>query len=369
MAFIKNYIAFFFNFILEAIKAFHYNFILLQICLHRSNFLVLIQMSHSAAATPVEERGSSADGMVQAATEPSTPTSSKFSTHSLPRHHSSSRPTPPCTSTIPRSKIVRVTSDPTLSPCVERRRFEYLDDPEPGTGPPPKPSRVPSLVGEPSGSGTRGGVYHASGSDSGNGSGDSVQSSADTADAMSVSMRGSVGVVIKNPSRSYSPPESVEPELEPASAFDLDNFGTLLLPTLENKPLDSTALQGVKMMLAETGPRLIANHLTKVDLELAHAAGSSQSPPDLGLGVNSGIELCALPHGHQLRLDLIERYVMNPRGLTWLCHAALEPLLTKETHRHKFLRVSSQHFPTVFTYRGDMIYFSTFHIEGHFENL
>jgi hypothetical protein len=28
----------------------------------------------------------------------------------------------------------------------------------------------------------------------------------------------------------------------------------------------------------------------------------------LGLGISCGIELCTLPHGHQLRLDLIERW-------------------------------------------------------------
>lgn len=258
----------------------------------------------------LEERGSSADGMVQA----TTPDSSKFSSHSLPRQHHGTPRQAPVTSTMPRSKIVRVTSDPTLSPCLERRRFGYMEEPDPTGGPPPKPSRVPSMMPDSAASSTntvpRGvGVYHASGSDSGNGSGDSVQSSADNTDAMSVStlQRSAVGVVIKNPIRSYSPPDAVEPELEPASAFDLDNFSTLLLPTLENKPLDATALQGVKLMLSETGPRVLANHLTKVDIELAHAVGSLTSPPDLGLGVNSGIELCSLPHGHQLRLDLIER--------------------------------------------------------------
>jgi hypothetical protein len=279
--------------------------------------------------THVEERGSSADGMVQAVS--GSDAASKFSTHSLPRHHLSTRPSNPnVTSTMPRSKIVRVTSDPTLSPCLERRRFGFIDEPDSSSGPPPpKPSRLPSMIGGEAGTGTipPRGVYHASGSDSGNGSGDSVQSSADNADALSVSMqRSSVGVIIKNPSRSYSPPESLEPELEPASAFDLDNFSTLLLPTLENKPLDATALQGVKMMLSETGPRVLANHLTKVDLELAHGAGATnatlQTPPDLGLGVTSGIELCSLPHGHQLRLDLIERSVDHPLSCFSLQHVA-----------------------------------------------
>lgn len=38
------------------------------------------------------------------------------------------------------------------------------------------------------------------------------------------------------------------PEVQLPSCFDLDNFQTLLLPTLENKPLDATALQGKYFM-------------------------------------------------------------------------------------------------------------------------
>lgn len=203
--------------------------------------------------------------------------------------------------------MVLVTSDMTLSPGAERRHL--LLDSESHDSPPPKPSRLPCLVSD----GVVQPVYHASGSDSGNGSGDSVQSSTDTVDSpMSISLKQQcgVGVVIKNPARSYTPPEVVEPVLEPLSAFDLDSFATLLLPVKENKPLDATAMQGVKLLLLENGSRAIANHLTKVDLGLTHSAGRICTPGmqlDLGLGVHSGIELCSLPHGHQLRLDLIER--------------------------------------------------------------
>jgi hypothetical protein len=47
-----------------------------------------------------------------------------------------------------------------------------------------------------------------------------------------------------------------------------------------------------------------------VDLELTIGSGARTSgcwDGDLGLGISCGIELCTLPHGHQLRLDLIER--------------------------------------------------------------
>lgn len=62
------------------------------------------------------------------------------------------------------------------------------------------------------------------------------------------------------------------------------------------------------MILQETGPRVLANHLTRVDLELTvGVTGAGAADADLGLGVSCGLELIALPHGSQLRRDLIER--------------------------------------------------------------
>lgn len=369
-----------------------------------------------------EEKSNSADGVIQnssmtrsAYNESVTSNSgSKFSTHSLPRSAgvSCAKQHSPVSgsATLPtkNGKMVRVTSDPALSPCLERRRFGFvgdnqqLQDFEGDSGilpeqPPPKPSRVPSIMrtnskdnsgstvpplpekvssdsahqDNGSGNGRLTGVlvtgsdsspsslaqglhgtfqrvasYHASGSDSGNGSGDSAQSSAagDTTDSINsstLSHNRSGGVVIKNPrychghirqlsntalatSCSSSTLKPLEydsaaedsllllsvPDPDPPSAFDLENFQTLLLPTLENKPLDTTALHGIKMMLQETGPRILANHLTRVDLELTIGGGARTSgcwEGDFGLGISCGIELCTLPHGHQLRLDLIER--------------------------------------------------------------
>ena len=47
----------------------------------------------------------------------------------------------------------------------------------------------------------------------------------------------------------------VVPEINPSSSFDLENFSTLLLPAVDNKPLDATALRGVKNTLMESGSR------------------------------------------------------------------------------------------------------------------
>lgn len=166
--------------------------------------------------------------------------------------------------------------------------------------------------------------YHASGSDSGNGSGDSAQSSA-AGDSIEQNHKPS-GVIIKNPRYvlvnsdstttlknidfNYIEAEErlmqiIQPELNSQSKFDLENFSTLLLPAMENKPLDNNALRSIRMTLQDNAPRIIANHLTRVDLDLIFGENNENGDK---LSNISGIELCGLPHGHQFRLDLIERY-------------------------------------------------------------
>lgn len=91
------------------------------------------------------------------------------------------------------------------------------------------------------------------------------------------------------------------PTLEIATALDLEGFTTLLLPAGEHRPLDPTALRGVSGMLHDSAPRVLASHLTRIDLEIALNAGMGSR------GGLSGLELATLPHGRQARLDLIER--------------------------------------------------------------
>lgn len=159
--------------------------------------------------------------------------------------------------------------------------------------------------------------YHTSGSDSGNGSGDSALSSAAGDD----NNHRNSGVVIKNPRYNLTNSESsttlknydydyaeaetklmemVKTDVSLPSRFDLENFHTLLLPVNENKPLDAQALRGVKMILKESGPRILANHLTRTDFDVVFGRDKDSK-------LYSGIDLCTLPHGHQFRLDLIER--------------------------------------------------------------
>lgn len=239
------------------------------------------------------------------------------------------------------SSFNRDASDPSLSPCLEQRHFggvnggteeEEIDAPSP----PPKPSRTPSMMRREvkdldNGRINRVASYHASGSDSGNGSGDSAQSSAAGDPQEIVQHRG---VVIKNPKylpnssssitlKSFAEIDPVAAEellqtmdiplLEPVSKYDLENFNTLLLPSIENKPLDNGALNTFRMMLSETGPRVLANHLTRVDIRLIlgdidSTLPASQTPNDFNpLETTTGIELITLEHGRQFRKDLIER--------------------------------------------------------------
>lgn len=164
-----------------------------------------------------QEKCNSADGVIQSplmtrsAGADSINGSMKFSSHSLPRSPHTKLSLSSSANTLGRN--CRVTSDTTLSPCAERRLFPDSDS-SLSDSPPPKPLRVPFLVRSESkdsdvldsrhsldsGFLTHGGLqrvtsYHASGSDSGNGSGDSALSSAtDTGELPKNS-----GVIIKNP--------------------------------------------------------------------------------------------------------------------------------------------------------------------------
>jgi SH2 domain-containing protein 3C len=253
--------------------------------------------NNSASTSPmnrsIEEKSTSADGVIKQNGKSHTMSRSigdtsaalRFSTQSLPRISNGSRPLLSSRT----SSINRENSDQSLSPCQEDEQNGKNGDKTPS--PPPKPSRFPPTMRNDGtkdpdmhGPVQRVASYHASGSDSGNGSGDSVQSS--TTGEEHIQHRG---VIIKNPRfipnsassmtlRSYVSIDPVAAEaalLElnipmclSVSKYDLENFNTLLLPYGDYKPLDSGTLHAFRMMLCETGARVIANHLTRVDISL-----------------------------------------------------------------------------------------------------
>ncbi|XP_037553743.1 breast cancer anti-estrogen resistance protein 3 [Nematolebias whitei] len=96
------------------------------------------------------------------------------------------------------------------------------------------------------------------------------------------------------------------PVVETESVFRPADFGSRLLPP-ENKPLEMVVLKRAKELLLSHDPQSIAQHLLMADCQVARILGVT--PQMKGqMGVSSGLELVTLPHGRQLRLDLMERH-------------------------------------------------------------
>ncbi|XP_034451244.1 LOW QUALITY PROTEIN: SH2 domain containing 3Cb [Hippoglossus hippoglossus] len=96
------------------------------------------------------------------------------------------------------------------------------------------------------------------------------------------------------------------PVVEAASSFKPSRYKSPLMPE-ENKPLEVGILRRVKELLAEIDPRTAAKHITKADCMVARILEVTPEVQRM-MGVSSGIELLTLPHGQQLRLDLLERF-------------------------------------------------------------
>ncbi|XP_033149171.1 SH2 domain-containing protein 3C isoform X1 [Drosophila busckii] len=217
---------------------------------------------------------------------------SRFSTQSLPR---------PSTSA---AQALRQQAAARMLCSLSR------DAPDRPPSPPPKPRKEPMAAVL---------AYQASGSDSGNGSGDSAPG-----DVAELSLQRG-GVIIKNPRymsssasngtlKSFTEFDALAAEellftlpieeIKLCSKFDFENFSTLLLPSVENKPLDGDALNTFKMMLLETGPKLLAEHITRIDIGLFLEPAANEDDHYLSC---TGLELLTLPHGKIFRDDIIER--------------------------------------------------------------
>uniref|UniRef100_A0A287B6L9 SH2 domain containing 3C n=1 Tax=Sus scrofa TaxID=9823 RepID=A0A287B6L9_PIG len=114
---------------------------------------------------------------------------------------------------------------------------------------------------------------------------------------------------------SYSDPDSghycqlqppVRGSREWAAAEASNRQASLLIPK-DNRPLEVGLLRKVKELLAEVDARTLARHVTKVDCLVARILGVTKEMQTL-MGVRWGMELLTLPHGRQLRLDLLERF-------------------------------------------------------------
>ncbi|XP_062920697.1 breast cancer anti-estrogen resistance protein 3 isoform X4 [Mobula hypostoma] len=101
-------------------------------------------------------------------------------------------------------------------------------------------------------------------------------------------------------------PAFLRPVIENVSCFRPNDFKSKLLPP-DNRPLDSSVIRHVKELFTKADSITIAKYILKVDSQVARILNVSEEMKQQ-MQVSSGLELITLPHGHQLRLDLIERY-------------------------------------------------------------
>lgn len=153
-------------------------------------------------------------------------------------------------------------------------------------------------------------LYHVSGSDSGNGSGDSTQSSAHS-DPNKSRIDSDYNLVTPTIKQQFDYELSEAKLLQSEnldyvvdSRINLENFQSQIILSGLSKPLESETLHTIKLLLRTSGPRILANHMTKVDLhflldDAIQIEGLEKKA--------SGLELCFLPQGRPLRMDVIER--------------------------------------------------------------
>ncbi|XP_069823807.1 breast cancer anti-estrogen resistance protein 3 isoform X2 [Dendropsophus ebraccatus] len=107
--------------------------------------------------------------------------------------------------------------------------------------------------------------------------------------------------------------EYVRPVYENVSSFNPSDFKSILLPP-ENKPLETALLKRAKELFTNNDPRTIARHILCMDCKVARILDVSSEMEKM-MGVGCGLEVITLPHGHQLRLDLIERHTTMSIGI------------------------------------------------------
>uniref|UniRef100_A0A8C9YU59 BCAR3 adaptor protein, NSP family member n=1 Tax=Sander lucioperca TaxID=283035 RepID=A0A8C9YU59_SANLU len=213
----------------------------------------------------------------------------------------------------PKSPVFRTGSEPLLSPSVSRRSAELLagqairgSDSQLCPKPPPKPSKVP-LARLPRPPCLQPLAPPSSSSSLTDYSSTSPRLTAPPLDSACVETLGSTWRKEEDVGREEDRRSGFQrPVEETESTFRPAEFQSRLLPT-ENKPLEMVVLKRAKELLLRHNHHSIARHLLMADCQVARIVGVTSEVKGQ-MGVSSGLELVTLPHGRQLRLDLMERH-------------------------------------------------------------
>ncbi|XP_030623765.1 SH2 domain-containing protein 3C [Chanos chanos] len=213
------------------------------------------------------------------------PASPAYSSISRHRHGSGGR----VLAVVPPSPVMRRSSEPQVSPSASNNNLPCSDLP-PSAHSSPAHHGYPSEGSEPGGSycELRPGLAP-------------VPPCKSYVERLRVEEARQAGPGAQEGGETFTPPM-----METSSSFRPGKYQSPLLPA-ENKPLEMSVLKRVKELLAEVDPKTAAKHITRADCMVARILGVTKEMQRM-MGVGSGLELLTLPHGHQLRLDLLERY-------------------------------------------------------------
>ncbi|XP_077379787.1 breast cancer anti-estrogen resistance protein 3 homolog isoform X2 [Festucalex cinctus] len=125
------------------------------------------------------------------------------------------------------------------------------------------------------------------------------------------------------------------PQVEWSSCFQLDRFESLLLPD-NNRPLEPGVLLALKELFNRSDPNTTALHMLSVDCQVARIVGVT-AQQRRAMGVASGLELITLPHGRQLRQDLLERHHLIALGVAVDILGCTGTVSQRATVLHKFI--------------------------------
>ncbi|XP_076004229.1 breast cancer anti-estrogen resistance protein 3 homolog isoform X2 [Genypterus blacodes] len=128
------------------------------------------------------------------------------------------------------------------------------------------------------------------------------------------------------------------PHVESESCFQLERFESMLLPE-NNRPLEPSVLLTLKELFNRSDANTTALHMLSVDCQVARVVKVTDEQRRI-MGVGTGLELVTLPHGHQLRQDLLERHHLIALGVAVDILGCTGTVGQRATVLHKFITLA-----------------------------